>query len=55
MQQINKTTQLFPDILLFSYLGKPWTCHGMPNRVPQILQDLSNDMEKEEHYNSNSF
>ena len=41
MQQINKTTQPFPEILLLCYSGEPWTCPGMPNKTQQILQDLT--------------
>ena len=41
MQQINKITQPFPDILLLCYFGELWTCPGMPAQTQQILQDLT--------------
>ena len=41
MQEINKTTQLLPVILLLCYFGEPWTCPGMPDQTQQILQDLT--------------
>ena len=41
MQQINKITQLFPEILLLCYFGEPWTCPGMSDETQQILQDLT--------------
>ena len=41
MQQINKITRPFPEILLPCYFGKPWTCPGMPDQTQQILQDLT--------------
>ena len=41
MQQINKTTQPFQEILLVCYFGEPWTCPGMPNQTQQILQGLT--------------
>ena len=41
MQQINKITQPFPQILLLSYFGEHWTCPGMPDQGQQILQDLT--------------
>ena len=41
MQQKNKTTQPFPEILLLCYFGEPWTCPGMPDQTQQILQDLT--------------
>ena len=41
MQEINKTTQLLPEILLLCYFGEPWTCPGMPDQTQQILQDLT--------------
>ena len=40
MQQINKITQPFPEILLFHF-GEPWTCPGKPDQTQQILQDLT--------------
>ena len=55
MQQINKITQPFPEILSVCYFGKPWTCHGMPDQILLILQDLSNYLQKEQHYTSNIF
>ena len=27
----NKITQLFPEILVFSYFGECWVCLGMPD------------------------
>ena len=40
MQQINKITQAFPEILLL-YFGEPCTCPGTPDQTQQILQDLT--------------
>ena len=40
MQQINKITQPFPEILLLCYL-EPWTCPDKPDQTQQILQDLN--------------
>ena len=61
MQQINKITQAFPEILLLCYFGEPWTCPSMADQTQQILQDLTkasmdtNYMQKNKHYTSNSF
>ena len=41
MQQINKITQPFPEVLLLYYFGKPWTYPDMPDHTQQILQDLT--------------
>ena len=41
MQQIDKITQPFPEILLLCYFGEPWTCPGMADQIQQILQDLT--------------
>ena len=41
MQQINKITQPFSEILLLCYFGEPWTCSGMPDQTQKILQDLT--------------
>ena len=41
MEQINKTTQPFPEILLLCYFGESWTCPGMPDQTQQTLQDLT--------------
>ena len=40
IQQINKKTQPFPEMLLI-YFGEPWTCPGMPDKTQQMLQDLT--------------
>ena len=57
MQQIDKITQPFPEILLLCYFGEPWICPGMADQTQQILQDLTKaSMDaKKEHYMSNSF
>ena len=39
MEQINKTTQPFPEILLLCYFGENWSCSGMPDQPQQILRD----------------
>ena len=41
MQQINKITQHFPEILVLCYFGKPWACPGMPDQTQKILHDLA--------------
>ena len=39
MQQINKRTQSFPDIMVLCYFGG-LECQGMPDKTQQILHDL---------------
>ena len=41
MQQINKITQTFLEILAFSYFGEGSTCPGMPDQTQKILHDLT--------------
>ena len=41
MQQINKITQPFPEILAFCYFGECWACPGMADQSQQILHDLT--------------
>ena len=41
MQQINKITQPFTEILLRCYFGEHWTCLGMSDQTLQRLQDLT--------------
>ena len=38
MQQINKITQPFPEIIVAT---EPWRCPGIPDQIQQILQDLT--------------
>ena len=38
MQQINKITQPFPEIIV---AREHWTCPGIPDQIQQILQDLT--------------
>ena len=58
MQQINKITQPFPEIIVAK---ERWTCPGIPEQIQQLLQDLtkaSMDISlqtKKEHFTSNSF
>ena len=46
MQQINKITQPFPEILLLCYFGEPWTCPGMSAQTQQILNLTAKDLTK---------
>ena len=39
MQQINKITQPFPEILALCYFGEGSACLGMPEKNQQILHD----------------
>ena len=41
MQQINKITQLFLEVLALCYFGKGSACPGMPDQTQQILHDLT--------------
>ena len=56
MQQINKITQLFLEVLALCYFGKGSACPGMPDQTQQILHDLTKFsmniqlFEKNEHY-----
>ena len=43
MQQINRITQAFPEILAICYFGERWACRGMPDQTQQILHDLTKD------------
>ena len=46
MQQINKITRPFPEILVFCYFGERYACPGMPDQIQQILHDLTKDLTK---------
>ena len=41
MQQINKMTQPFPEVLLLYHFGELSTWPGMPDLTQQTLQDLT--------------
>ena len=41
MQQINKITPPFPEILGLCYFGKDWVCPSMPDQSQQKLHDLT--------------
>ena len=40
MQQINRITQLFPEISLLCYFEESWTYMGMSDQIQKISQDL---------------
>ena len=61
MQQINKITQPFPEILVLYCFGECWACLGMPDQTQQIFHYLNKGSmafwlhAKKENYTSNSF
>ena len=41
MQQTNKITKPFPEIVALCYFGERWACLSMSSQIQQILHDLT--------------
>ena len=41
MQQINKITSPFPDLLVVCYFGEHWACPGITDETQQILHGIT--------------